>query len=148
MALRCEVYADVDVDPSLLCVLRYVIERSAVLDESVPRGEWGMTVRITDDETISEVHRHYFGVADPTDVISFPSGDDLEGTMGYLGDVLISIDTARGQANDAGHSTERELAFLALHGMLHLCGHDDRSDAERMEMYRRQSELLDRCDDV
>jgi probable rRNA maturation factor len=143
MALHCEVLADVAMEPGFAQSLRHLIERASELEESVPRGAWCVTIRITDDSTISRLHCEYFGDAEPTDVISFPSGDDVDLSSGYLGDVLISVDTARDQARIVGHSTEREVAFLALHGMLHLCGWDDRTEADRDNMLRRQGELLD-----
>jgi probable rRNA maturation factor len=106
-------------------------------------GEWELTLRLATDETIAALHQAYFGDPTPTDVISFPSGDTLALEAGYLGDIVISVDTAAQQAADVGHSQDREVAFLALHGLLHLLGHDDRTDAERMGMLAWQEQLLD-----
>jgi probable rRNA maturation factor len=143
MPLECEVIADVQVDTQLKEVLPRLIDRSQDIEPTIPKGAWSITVRLTDDETISRMHDEYFGDPCPTDVISFPSGEDTDAVAGHLGDIVISVNTAREQAVDAGHSTNREIAYLALHGVLHLCGgYDDRNDDERTRMLRRQTELL------
>jgi probable rRNA maturation factor len=61
----------------------------------------------------------------------------------YLGDIAVSWDTAAVQGPEAGFTVEREVAFLALHGLLHLLGMDDATDADRAAMHARQQELLD-----
>lgn len=97
-------------------------------------GEVGIWI-CTDDE-IAELHQQFMQIAGPTDVISFPG----EGV--YLGDIAVSFDTAAVQAEDVGHSTERELAYLCLHGLLHLAGYDDLTPGERERMIGRQDELV------
>jgi probable rRNA maturation factor len=109
---------------------------------SIPRGDWMVVVRLTADEAIADLHARFFGDPEPTDVISFPAGDDLTAHAGTLGDIVISVETAREQAREAGHSAEREVAFLALHGLLHLCGHDDESPVDRKHMLTRQDQVL------
>lgn len=94
---------------------------------------------ITGDERIRSLNRDYLQRDRPTDVLSFPDGDELPSGRRLLGQIVISLDTARGQARAAGHSELRELAELALHGLLHLLGYDHTSD--RGEMNRRELEL-------
>lgn len=119
----------------LHCALRF----EAVL----PEGDWTVTLRLTDDERITDIHEQFFADPTPTDVISFPSGDDLADRDGHLGDIVISVDTAASHADEYGHTTAREIAFLALHGLLHLIGYDDATVEERDDMLRRQTTILE-----
>jgi probable rRNA maturation factor len=123
--------------------LERLIRFASENESTVPVGDWTMTVVLTDDDEIARLHAAYFNDPTPTDVISFPSGDDLGRSGGQLGDVVISLDTAGANAEETGHSPEREVAFLTLHGLLHLCGWSDASDEDREAMLRRQQELLD-----
>jgi probable rRNA maturation factor len=89
-------------------------------------------VRFTGDREMRRVNRQFRGKDQPTDVLSFP-GDD-----GHLGDLLISVPTARRQAAAAGHGVERELKTLLLHGVLHCLGHDHETDQGEMERLERR----------
>ncbi|MCS7050847.1 MAG: rRNA maturation RNase YbeY [Thermomicrobium sp.] len=109
-------------------LLRFAAEQEGVGGEV---GVW-----ICRDEEIAELHERFHGIPGPTDVMSFP------GDPPYLGDIAVSAETARVQAAEVGHSVGREIAFLALHGFLHLVGYDDRNETERSHMLRRQEELL------
>lgn len=111
--------------------------RHAAAQEAIS-GEVG--VWLCDDEEIADLHQRFMGISGPTDVITF-SGE-ADGSGGYLGDIAVSIDTARVQAADAGHGPGREVAFLCLHGLLHLAGYDDLDDEMRRLMLRRQEVLL------
>jgi probable rRNA maturation factor len=112
-------------------------------EPSIPDGRWTVTLRITDDIEISALHDRFFDDPSATDVISFPSGEHLSADGGYLGDIVASAETAALHATDARHSRERELAFLALHGLLHLCGHDDRTAETRAAMLALQTAMLE-----
>lgn len=109
----------------------------AAEQEGIP-GELGIWL-CTDDE-IAELHRRYMDVPGPTDVITFPEADP--GPGGYLGDIAVSVDTAASQARGAGHDRSREIAYLCLHGLLHLAGYDDLDRASRERMLARQETLL------
>ena len=95
-----------------------------------------LSVVLTTDENIHEYNREYRSVDRTTDVLSFPAdeGDDLLAPPdGFLGDIMISIPRAREQAKALGHSTEREILFLTVHGVLHLLGYDHmRPDDEQI----------------
>ena len=91
---------------------------------------------VCDDAEMSRLHQQFMGLGGPTDVMSFPGEAD------YLGDIAVSFETAARQALDAGHSVQREIAYLALHGTLHLLGYDDLTPSERERMIARQDELL------
>jgi probable rRNA maturation factor len=103
---------------------------------------------VTDDPGIQSLHRDYMNDDSPTDVLSF-AADTYEpfpidpGVGCYLGDIAVSWDTAAVQGPEAGFAVEREVAFLALHGLLHLLGMDDATDDDRAAMHARQQELLD-----
>ena len=100
---------------------------------------------IVSDEEIRELNRDFLGRDRPTNVISFPMQEGEESGLhaDLLGDVVISADTAARDAAEAGTDFEKELYFLLLHGILHLCGMDDHDDADRQRMLQRQSDLLE-----
>lgn len=97
---------------------------------------WEVSIVIVDDEEIQKLNRDYRGKDTPTDVLSFllqegdfvvSEGDNL------LGDIVISLETALRQAEDYGHSLEREVGFLTAHGMLHLLGYSHETiEAEKV----------------
>jgi probable rRNA maturation factor len=94
--------------------LRFVAEREGVTGEV---GVW-----ICRDDEIAELHERFQGIPGPTDVMSFP------GEPPYLGDIAVSAETAALQAAEVGHGVGREIAFLTVHGFLHLIGYDDLSE--------------------
>jgi probable rRNA maturation factor len=99
---------------------------------------------LTGDRTISELNRRFRDIDGATDVLSFPDGDELPFGRRFLGEVVISLDSARQQAEALGHSEVRELCELALHGTLHLLGYDhvrDQGEMNEVELRLRQ-ELL------
>jgi probable rRNA maturation factor len=110
-------------------------------------GEVALSVVITDDEAVRELNWQFRDVDAPTDVLAFDSGEGSDfvtapGEPAYLGDVVISYPRAVAQAEEYGHSTERELALLTVHGVLHLVGYDHVNEVERTEMWARQDEIL------
>ncbi|MFL6234014.1 MAG: rRNA maturation RNase YbeY [Thermoanaerobaculia bacterium] len=92
----------------------------------------GLGVRFVGDRAMRLTNRQFRGKDKTTDVLSFP-GDE-----GYLGDILISVPTARRQAAAAGHGVDRELKVLLLHGILHCLGHDHETDQGEMERLERR----------
>lgn len=107
-----------------------------------PAGEWSVIVLLAGSDEISQLHERFFGDASDTDVMSFPSGDNLDGRGGYLGDIAISLDVAAAQARQQCHLPGRELSYLALHGLLHLLGFRDEDEEERAAMLGVQDNLL------
>ena len=110
-----------------------------------------VSITFTNDEHIHELNRRFRGVDAPTDVLSFPL-IDFDDTCGepaideienMLGDVVLNLQRARVQAEQFGHSFEREAAFLTVHSMLHLLGYDhELGEAEDADMRARQSEIM------
>lgn len=117
------------------------------------KGTIEMSLTIVDDERIHAINREYRHVDRPTDVISFAINDlspqdeainDWPEELPYeLGDLFISLDTTKRQAEEYGHSFERELGFLAVHGFLHLNGYDHMEPEDEKEMFGLQEEILD-----
>lgn len=116
-----------------------------------------VSVMFTDDEEIHELNRLHRGVDRPTDVLSFPlfeydeNGDIIEDDLDFnpngemiLGDIVISLETASRQAQEYGHSFEREIGFLTVHSMLHLFGYDHMTPEDEGEMFGYQREILER----
>lgn len=115
-------------------------------------GEAELSVTFMDDESIRAVNRDYREKDRATDVISFALEETVEGEVAVnqpegmprmLGDILISTETADRQAEEYGHSREREIGFLALHGFLHLLGYDHMNEADERRMFGRQDEILE-----
>ena len=103
---------------------------------------------LADDPTLHDLNRDYRGVDRPTDVLSFaqlegPGADfAIKGGTLQLGDVAISVERARRQAAAYGHGFDRELAYLFVHGLLHLLGYDHEVDAEQARMRRVEEDAL------
>ena len=100
----------------------------------------------TDNQQIHELNLQYRGVDRPTDVLSFPlmdfSGESDEPVVS-LGDIVISLEKAQEQADEYGHSFEREVAFLTVHSMLHLLGYDHMEEDEERDMRARQRTVME-----
>ena len=103
-------------------------------------------VIIIDDEKIHEINREYRNVDRPTDVISFALEDDktMTSEVRILGDIYVSIDTARRQAYEYYNTEKEELRFLIIHGLLHLLGYDHMNESDEKEMMSLEEEVL--CD--
>lgn len=96
-----------------------------------------------DDVQIQNMNKQYRKIDKVTDVISFALCDDDENEMvDELGDIFIDLQQARRQAETYGHTIEREVAFLAIHGYLHLCGYDHMTKEEELKMFQKQDEIL------
>ena len=114
----------------------------------VENGE--VSVTLTNNEYIHTLNREYRGIDRPTDVLSFALNESEEpevvggSEVNVLGDLIISLERAEEQAADYGHSVRREVAFLTVHGMLHLLGYDHMEDEEREEMEAEQRFVMDK----
>ncbi|UHA74167.1 rRNA maturation RNase YbeY [Paenibacillus sp. 481] len=156
MALECnneqEVYP---ISDELIHLLERILQEAAQM-EGIEAGEVALT--FVDDERIHELNRDYRGIDRPTDVLSFAMNestdeeldiiydveDDLESLGDMLGDIIISTERARAQADDYGHSLDREIGFLFVHGFLHLLGYDHQDDASERVMMDKQEAVLSR----
>lgn len=101
---------------------------------------------IVDNDTIHSINKDYRGVDRPTDVISFALEDDtsfIQTDIRILGDIYISIEKAKEQAQSYNHSLKREISFLTVHGLLHLLGYDHMNEEDEKEMFELQELILD-----
>lgn len=123
-----------------------VLERAVITVltmEGIEDGE--VSLALVDDERIQALNEQYRGIAAPTDVLSFPLGEQPEiGLPHALGDVVISLQRAQAQAIAFGHTLAREAAFLAVHGTLHLLGYDHHTAEEERAMRGREEAALER----
>jgi len=110
-----------------------------------------LSITFTDNEGIRKINRKFRKIDAPTDVLSFPLYDFgeeeeeiAESENVALGDIVISLERAYEQAEEFGHSRDREAAFLCVHSMLHLLGYDHvGSEDEELDMRRRQTEIME-----
>lgn len=118
--------------------------------EKVDQGS-EVSVTFVTNEKIQEINKEYRDKDQPTDVISFALEETSEGERELLGsdmprilgDIIISVQRTREQAEEYGHSELRELGFLAVHGFLHLLGYDHMTEKDEVVMFGRQREILD-----
>jgi probable rRNA maturation factor len=107
-------------------------------------GQWEITVALVSDDRLQALHRDFMGIDAPTDIMTFPLGDDDSALQG--GDLVISVDHAL--ASPWGLSPADEIRFLMTHGLLHLLGWRDDTDEERAQMLERQRVLLERWESI
>lgn len=143
---------DVQVDPRFEPDIDAALVERAVAGALAAEQVQGMvevSVLVADDEELHRLNRDYRHVDSATDVLSFAAADDESGFVSppgaprYLGDIAISYERVVAQAAEYGHSRERELAFLVVHGILHLLGYDhERGPADEREMRAREEVIL------
>lgn len=135
--------------------LQKLVERVAegVLEFEKFEKKAEISVLFVDDEQIKEINNDFRKIDASTDVLSFPMlrfdgtrvidsiGDSYLGTV-VLGDIVISLERAKAQAEEYGHSFEREVGFLTCHSMFHLLGYDHETEEEREQMHKREEEVL------
>ena len=157
-------YVENETGTDLGLAVREIMDRvmEEVLEQEGCPYEAQVNLLITDDEGIREFNRRLRNVDSPTDVLSFPmisfkkeadfsvveedEADFFDPDSGelLLGDIIISADKVREQAEKYGHSLKRELAFLIAHSMFHLCGYDHMTEAEAAVMEQKQEAVLER----
>jgi len=115
-----------------------------------------VSIIITDDEEIKEINKEYREIDAPTDVLSFPilefdedgvmieESGDYDGDLLLLGDIVISLERALKQAEEYGHSLEREVGFLTVHSTLHLLGFDHMEEPFTSVMRAREKEIMEK----
>jgi probable rRNA maturation factor len=107
-------------------------------------GEWVVSIVLTDDAEMQQMHAEFMDIDEPTDVMTFPS--DFATDEEHGGDIVISVERAAEQGSENGLTPEQEVTFLAVHGVLHLCGWDDHSDEARAAMLERQRVIIESLD--
>lgn len=133
-------YDDRQDDIKITDEIKNLIEKSIAavlkvegLDENVE-----VSVSFVGDEEIRALNRDYRGVDKSTDVLSFPMDDEFIIVSRILGDVIINTRRVMEQAEELGHSDEREISYLTVHSILHLLGYDHMDDEDKKEMRERE----------
>ena len=121
--------------PWMRQVARSVLEGEGIADAEI-------SLAFVDDPTIQQLNRRYLDHDEPTDVLSFPLSDP--GAKRLAGEVVVGAEVARAQAEDRGHDIQAELALYVIHGILHLCGYDDKTAKEAATMRGRERHYLRR----
>lgn len=131
-----------------IALVEKLLQHAATVEQIEDGSE--VSVTFVTNEAIHEINREYRDKDEPTDVISFALEEMGEGEVEIigeeipriLGDIIISIDRTKEQAEEYGHSFERELGFLAVHGFLHLLGYDHMTEEDETTMFKKQDEIL------
>lgn len=141
--LRDETGDAAELLPLMRCVAEQAVESEGL------RGRYALAITVVEDATIRDLNREHRAIAAVTDVLSFPLVDaDAAGFVlpgdapTHLGDVVIALRRAQEQAAEYGHAVEREMAYLTVHGVLHLLGYDHEEAEQRVQMRAREEEVL------
>lgn len=117
----------------------------AALDHASASPQSELSILVTSDEHLRDLNTRHRQEDHATDVLSFPNdGENPESSARYLGDIAIAYPIAEGQAASAGHPVQAELQLLAVHGVLHLLGHDHAQEADKAAMWQAQRAILDK----
>jgi len=130
-------------------LLKEILRAADVVGEAYGVEKAELSITLTDDEHIHALNKKYRGVDRATDVLSFAFRESnepevIDAEFEILGDVIISLERAKSQAKEFGHSFLREVIFLEVHGLLHLLGYDHIDDDERQEMETEQRFIMDK----
>ena len=144
---RLRIYFESDTDIAVTYSLKMLLRRAveATLDYEGVDSECEVSLTFTDNDGIHVLNKTYRNIDRATDVLSFPqiNYDEGETAEGMLGDIVLSLERAREQAEEFGHSFERECAFLCVHSVLHLLGYDhELSDEDDADMRQRQRDIM------
>lgn len=145
LIINNETNEDINIKNDLEKVIREVLDV-----EKVDQEKCEVSLSFVDEEKIRQLNREFRSIDRKTDVLSFPIEDffneDRENILKkpylMLGDVVICLDVARKQADDLGHSFEREIMYLTCHSILHLLGYDHIEDDDKKIMRAREKEVM------
>ncbi len=114
------------------------IVRAVLQEEGVSEAE--ISLAFVDNPAIHQLNKRYLDHDEPTDVLSFPMSDP--GSKRLTGELVIGAEVAQIEAGSRGHDVQAELALYVIHGLLHLCGYDDKSSSDAEEMRERERDYL------
>ena len=116
----------------------------------LPGNSWRVGLVFVEDDQITQFNTQYLGEDRPTDVLAFSmrEGKALAGDTTFLGDIMISTETARRNAKRFRCSIEKELALYLVHGLLHLLGYEDKTASQKRRMRHKEGEVLGHCRNV
>ena len=146
-------YLDLDVNNEYEETIKKVLNQ-CYKEENLEDSKLVITITLTTPENIQEINKEYRNVDRATDVLSFPmfEKDELDNKIrdkdflheDILGDIIISIEKVKEQAKEYGHSFERELSYMVVHGFYHLMGYDHMNDIEKAEMREKEDNILNK----
>ena len=144
------IYSDEDAVSSRLADKLHQAAAVCLELENIPAENAEISLSFVSLDQIHELNRAYRNVDRPTDVLSFPMIDDFnvidKDDELLLGDVVICMDKVREQAEEYGHSQERETVYLFVHSLCHLLGYDHMNDEEKAVMRQREEEVMKAVD--
>ncbi len=105
-------------------------------------NDWEISVAFVDNPTIHQLNKRYLDHDEPTDILTFPLSDSSSKKL--AGELVIGVEVALEEARDRGHEVHHELALYVIHGLLHLCGEDDKTDQSAARMRERERHYLEK----
>lgn len=114
------------------------VARAVLAGENV--ADYEISLAFVDNPTIHTLNKRYLNHDEPTDVLSFPLSDVSARKL--AGELVIGVEVAQAQAQERGHDVQAELALYVIHGLLHLCGYDDRTDVDAAAMRGKERDYL------
>ncbi len=140
-------FLDIDENKQYTNILKKVIEK-CFTEEKINNKNLYINVVLTNPDNIRKMNKQFRNIDKETDVLSFPmfEKEELENlenaNQDILGDIVISIDRVKQQAEEYGHSFERELAYMAVHGFYHLMGYDHIKENDKNIMRQKEENIL------
>ncbi len=131
---------DIDVSQEVYDIFEKVIKESLMIEGL--GLDYEVSISLVSNEEIKELNRGYRGVDSETDVLSFPMEDDFGLALPLLGDIIISVEKALEQAEEYGHSLDRELAYLTCHSLFHLLGYNHMNEIEKEKMRDKEKIVM------
>lgn len=145
------VYNEIEEKEEYQKIIQKVLEK-CFKEEKMIDSKMMVTITLTNDENIKKINKQYRNIDNKTDVLSFPmfERDELENKIknrlfeyeDVLGDIVISIPKVEEQAKEYGHSFERELSYMIVHGFYHLMGYDHIKEEDKKEMRPKEEKIL------
>ena len=146
-------YLDIEENKKYEETIKKVLEQ-CFKQEKLENSKLYVSITLTNPENIHKINKEYRNVDSETDVLSFPMFEKNEIDQkiknnnfeheDVLGDIVISIEKVKGQAIEYGHSFERELSYMVVHGFYHLMGYDHIKEEDKKEMRKKEDEILDK----
>ena len=144
-------YLDLEENKKYEETIKKVVEK-CYEEENLTKSKMIITITLTTPENIQKINKEYRNIDRATDVLSFPMFEKEELTKkiknqefmheDVLGDIIISIEKVEEQAKEYGHSFERELSYMVVHGFYHLMGYDHMTEEEKTEMRKKEDVIL------
>lgn len=144
-------YQDIKENQEYEETIKKVIEK-CYKEENLLESKLIITITLTNNENIKIINKEYRNIDRATDVLSFPmfEKEELDKKIrnkdflheDILGDIIISVEKVREQAEEYGHSFERELSYMVVHGFYHLMGYDHMEEEEKVEMRKKEDKIL------